>query len=141
MKMSQRLVTGIAAIGLIGAASAVVAAPADAAVKSSPAACQKVTPLTNTQGTNRHGQPTIYGGTLFTKPSVTTCHDLNVIGGQVGVSYTGWLYHGNGSWGACQAGPVTFHGSLIVLCSDVLPGTLEGVTASNGSGHGITVID
>lgn len=143
MKLSQRLMTGIAAFGLAGGAAAATAGPASAATASpnAAAACQIKTETTNAVGTNVHGLPEVYGGTTFTKPSssTTTCHDLNVWTGQNGVSYEGWLYYGNGNWGACQAGYVRYNGSPIVLCTNVLPNTLMAVTASNGAGHSFQV--
>ncbi|WP_152627657.1 hypothetical protein [Streptacidiphilus melanogenes] len=141
MRMPRRLVTGAAALGLIGGVTAVAAAPADAAAKPAAAACVFVNGTTSQQGTNVHGLPEIFGGTTFTKPTTTTCHDFNLWSGRVGVSYEGWLYYGNGNWGACTAGYVRYSGGSIVLCSDVLPGTLEAVTSTSGSGQGIEIED
>jgi hypothetical protein len=139
--MPQRLVTGVATIGLVGAVTAVAAGPAEAATKPAAAACVFVNGTTGEQGTNAHGLPEVFGGSTFTKPSTSTCHDFNLWSGQVGVSYEGWLYYGNGNWGACQAGYVRYSGGSIALCTNVLPGTREAVTSSNGSGQGIEIMD
>lgn len=146
MTMSQRLMTGLAAFSLVGGMTALAAAPAGAAERAAVtrparAACVFPKETTNAQGTNRHGFPTIYGGSYFAKPRTSTCHDLNLWRGQIGVRYEGWLYHGNGNWTACHAGYLRYSGRPLVLCSGVLPGTLEGVTASNGFGHGIQIMD
>ncbi|WP_143094568.1 hypothetical protein [Streptacidiphilus jiangxiensis] len=140
--MPQRMVTGLSAIALIGGVSAVATAPAEAATAT--VRCQFPSGTTGTSGTNAHGLPEWYGGTPFTKPStsLTTCQDLNLWKGQAGVSYEGWLYYGNGNWGACQAGYVRYSGSgSIVLCTNVLPGTTMGVTSSAGSGQNIQIED
>ncbi|MFC1402169.1 MULTISPECIES: hypothetical protein [Streptacidiphilus] len=142
MRKPQRLVTGVAALALIGGATAVAAVPAQAAT-SAAVGCQFPTGTTGTTGTNAHGLPEFSGGSTFTKPSTssTTCHDLNVWKGKSGVSYEGWLYYGNGNWGACTAGYVKYTGSPIVLCTDVLAGTVMGVTSSSGAGQSITIED
>ena len=143
MKLSRRLVTGVAAIGLIGGATAFAAAPAEAAATTpnAAAACVFVNGTTSQTGTNVHGLPEISGGSDFTKPSATTCHDFNLWSGQVGVSYEGWLRYSNGEWGGCTAGYVKYTGGSIVLCSNVAAGTVEAVTSSNGVGHTIEIED
>jgi hypothetical protein len=142
MRMPQRLVTGMAAFALIGSVTAVAAAPAQAA-PSVEAACKFQPGTTGTTGTNAHGLPEFFGGSTFTKPSTssTTCHDLNLWSGRAGVSYEGWLYYGNGNWGACNAGYVRYSGGPVVLCTDVLPGTTMGVTSTNGAGQSIQIED
>jgi hypothetical protein len=105
------------------------------------AACVFVNGTTGQEGTNAQGLPEIYGGSDFTKPSTSTCHDVNLWSGKVGVSYEGWLYYGNGNWGACSAGYVKCSGGSIVLCSDVLAGTIEAVTSTSGSGQSIEIED
>ena len=143
MRMPQRLVTGVAALGLIGSVTAVAAVPAQAATPAAAAACAFVNGTTGANGTNKHGLPEFYGGSTFTKPSTsqTTCHDFNLWSGKVGATYEGWLYYGNGNWGACTAGYVKYTGGSIVLCSNVAAGTVEGVTSSLGSGAGIEIED
>ncbi|MCQ4083526.1 hypothetical protein NGB36_23745 [Streptomyces sp. RB6PN25] len=140
--MPQRLVTGVAAFGLIGGVTAVVAAPAEAAAATpATAACVFVNGTTGAEGTNAHGLPEISGGSTFTKPGTSTCHDFNLWSGKVGVSYEGWLYYGNGNWGACSAGYVRYSGGSIVLCTNVEAGTIEAVTSTNGSGQSIEIMD
>jgi hypothetical protein len=141
MRMPQRLVTGVATFGLLAAVSAVAAAPAEAAAKPAAAACVFVNGTTGQEGTNRHGLPEISGGSNFTKPGTSTCHDFNLWSGRVGTSYEGWLYYGNGNWGACNAGYVKYTGGSIVLCTNVAAGTIEAVTSTGGSGQGIEIMD
>ncbi|MEY9849171.1 hypothetical protein [Streptacidiphilus sp. MAP5-3] len=117
------------------------AAPAEAVAKPAAAACAFANGTTGTSGANKHGLPEFFGGSEFTKPSATTCHDFNLWSGQVGVSYEGWLYYGDGNWGACTEGYVRYSGGSILLCSNVAAGTIEGVTSSNGSGQGIEIED
>jgi hypothetical protein len=140
--MGQRIVTGVSALALIGGVSVVATAPAEAATTAI-ASCQFPSGTTGASGTNAHGLPEFYGGTTFVKPSTsaTTCHDLNLWRGQVGVSYEGWLYYGNGNWSACNAGYVRYSGSPIVLCTNVLPGTTMGVTSTSGPGLSIQIED
>lgn len=140
MRMAQRLATGAAAFALFGGVAVVATAPAQA-VTPAATGCQFPTGTTGTTGTNTHGLPEFSGGKTFVKPSTsaTTCHDLNLWKGQSGVSYEGWLYYGNGNWGACNAGYVKYSGSPIVLCTNVLAGTTMGVTSSSGAGLSITV--
>ena len=96
---------------------------------------------TGQQGTNAHGAPEVSGGSTFTKPSTSTCHDFNLWAGKVGASYEGWLYYGNGNRGACQAGYVKDTGGSIVLCTNVSAGTIEAVTSTSGSGQSIEIED
>ena len=142
MRMPKRLVTGFAALGLVGGTAVVVAAPADAAVTPAAASCVFANRTTGTNGTNAHGLPE-YSGDSYAKPatSQTTCHDLNITGGTIGASYEGWLYYGNGNWGACTAGYVKFTGAPIVLCTNVAATTIMGVTSSAGYGNAIVVED
>lgn len=142
MKLSQRLATGVAAFGLIGGVTAFAAAPAEAATTTpNTASCVFVSGTTNEVGVNTHGVPELFGGSRFTKPGTSTCHDFNLWSGQVGVSYEGWLLTSNGIWEGCAAGYVRYSGGSIPLCTNVLPGTIEAVTSSNGSGHGIEIMD
>lgn len=140
MRMPQRLVTGVAAFALIGSVTAVAAAPAQA-VTPAATGCIFKPGTTGTTGTNAHGLPEFIDGSTFTKPSTstTTCHDFNLWSGKSGVSYEGWLYYGNGNWGACNAGYVKYSGSPVVLCTNVLPGTIEGVTSTSGAGQSIQI--
>ncbi|MEU6352459.1 hypothetical protein ABZ896_24565 [Streptomyces sp. NPDC047072] len=141
--MPQRLVTGVAALVLVGGVTVVAAAPAEAAVRSAATGCQFRTGTTSEVSTNTHGLPDITGGSTFTKPSTstTTCHDFNLWSGKIGATYEGWLRYSNGSWGACTAGYVKYSGGSIVLCSDVLAGTVEAVTSSAGVGQSIEIED
>jgi len=139
MSVTKRLLTGLAVFGLIGGVTAVVA-PAESA--SAATGCVFPTGTTGAEGTNAHGLPEVGGGSTFTKPptSSTTCHDFNLWKAAVkGVAYEGWLYYGNGNWGACNAGYVTYNGSPIVLCTDVLPGTLEAVTSTTVPSSGVSI--
>ena len=45
------------------------------------------------------------------------------------------------TWGACSAGYVRYSGGSIVLCSDVLSGTVEAVISTSGSGKSIEIMD
>lgn len=144
--MRRQVITTLAATLLtagvvLSAPTGAQAAPVKAATPAATAACVFVTGTTGAQGTNAHGLPEISGGSTFTKPSTSTCHDFNLWSGKSGVSYEGWLYYGNGNWGACQAGYVKYNGSPVVLCSDVAATTLEAVTSSNGSGQSIEIED
>lgn len=143
MKLSQRIITGAAAVGLFGGLTSFAAAPAGAAVTPNATGCVFKNGTTGQAGTNAHGLPEVSGGSTFTKPSSsdTTCHDFNLWSGQVGASYEGWLYYGNGNWGACTAGYVKYNGGSIVLCSNVAATTLEAVTSTVGSGHSIEIMD
>ena len=143
MGLSRRVVTGVAALGLIGGTAAFAAAPAEAATVTphAAAACVFVNGTTGQQGTNAHGLPEVSGGTNFTKPSATSCHDFNLWSGTVGATYEGWLKGSDGDWGACTAGYVKYTGGSIVLCSNVAAGTIEAVTSSAGVGHSIEIED
>jgi len=142
MKLSRRLVTGVAAFGLIGGMTTFAAGPAEAATPRSADACVFVHGTTSDSGTNTHGLPTITGGTAFTKPSSSSCHDFNLWSGTVGVAYEGWLKGSDGDWSECTEGNVEYTGSSIVLCSDVAAGTVEAVTTiTNNVGLSIEIED
>ena len=137
MKMSQRLVTGVAALGLVGGLATFAAAPAQAAAAS----CTTQGGTTSTENINAHGLPDVSGGTIFTKAS-GSCVDFNLTKGTNGTKYIGWLEGSDDNWSECTAKEVTFNGSSIVLCSSVLAGTREAVTtAGNTSGLSITIED
>ena len=142
MSLAQRLVTGVAAFGLVGGITACAAGPAEAATPRSADACVFVDGTTSDSGTNTHGLPTVTGGTAFTKPSSSSCHDFNLWSGTVDVSYEGWLKGSDGDWTECTEGNVEYTGSPIVLCSDVASGTVEAVTdIVNRSGLSVEIED
>lgn len=144
MRLSRRVVLGVAAFGLVGGSTAFAVGPAEAATTPHAAdGCVFESGVTGSQGTNTHGLPSFGGGTDFTKPSAgdTTCHDFNLWSGTIGATYEGWLLYSNGNWGACTAGYVEYTGGSIVLCSDVEAGTTEGVTSSVGGGSSIEIED
>src|SRR5262249_29692623 len=86
-------------------------------------------------------------GTIFTKPSATSCHDLNLSFVSATDSYAGWLERSNGTWFSCAAGFVHInagHQSTTnppVLCTNVAAGTNMAVVQESNPRRSITVED
>jgi hypothetical protein len=112
----------------------------------SAAGCQFTNGTTSNLAVGPNGvHPT--GGTIFTKPSNTACHDLNLSFVSATDSYEGWLLGGNGRWTACSAQFVHInagHQSTTnppVLCTNVLAGTQMAVVQESSTRRSITVED
>lgn len=92
--------------------------------------------------------PAPVGGTIWTKPGNTTCHDLNLSFVSATDRYEGWLQNSHtGRWGPCSRGFVRIragHQSTThppVLCTNVLARTHMAVVAASGVHRKVTVED
>jgi hypothetical protein len=95
-----------------------------------------------------HNGPQPLGGTIFAKPAVSSCNDLNL--DYVGASdyYEGFLYWTSlGRWLPCTEGwvriPAGYQNAQYppVLCTGVSPGTAMAVATASGNHWGIIVED
>jgi hypothetical protein len=88
------------------------------------------------------------GGTTWTKPSGTSCADLNVSKVSATDSYEGWLQTSStGKWAACSKGFVKINSGQQsttnppVLCTGVKAGTVMAVVQESATQRSITIED
>jgi hypothetical protein len=140
--LARRLMVSGAALVTVGGFVAVAVPAAANAASAEPFTCVFKNGTTSNLATGGNGvHPT--GGTIFTKPSNTTCADLNVTSVSATDHYEGWLENSStGKWAPCSKGFVLINkgsGQDVVLCSGVKATTQMAVVQESNTQRSITV--
>lgn len=140
--LARKLAVTGAALVTIGGFAAVAVPMAANAATNAPLTCVFSNGSTSNLATGVNGvHPT--GGTIWTKPSNTTCVDLNVTSVSATDHYEGWLENSStGKWAPCSKGFVLINkgsGQDVVLCSGVKATTQMAVVQESSTKRSITV--